>query len=112
MAMQIPENPSNNDIRDALIQLGEKIDQVNRELGEKIDWVDRELSGKIDRVDHKLSEKIEKSDYKFDVYQKGTDSMVKMANTIVIAAASVVVLSNLSPEIAALVTALSTANGH
>jgi hypothetical protein len=78
MTMQIPENPTNNDIRAALIQLRE-------ELGEKVDRLD----------------------YKFDAYQKGTDSMVRMATTIIIATASVVVLSSLSPAVTALITALS-----
>jgi ferritin-like metal-binding protein YciE len=83
--MQIPENPSNNDIRIALIQLRE------------------ELEDKLED----LSEKVEKLDYKFDTYQKGTDGMVRMATTIIIATASVVVLSSLSPAITAIVTALS-----
>jgi hypothetical protein len=78
MTMQIPENPTNNDIRAALIQLRE-------ELGEKVDRLD----------------------YKFDAYQKGTDGMVRMATTIIIATASVVVLSSLSPAVTALITALS-----
>ena len=61
--MQIPENPSNDDIREALIQLRE-------ELGQKVDrW-----------------------EYKFDAHQKGTDGMVRMATTIIIVTASVVVL--------------------
>ena len=61
--MQIPENHSNDDIRAALIQLREK-------LGQKVDrW-----------------------EYKFDAYQKGTDGMVRMATTIIIVTASVVVL--------------------
>jgi hypothetical protein len=77
--MQIPENPSNNDIREALIELGQKVDRL---------------------------------EYKFDAYQKGTDGMVRMATTIIIATASVVVLSSLSPAVAAIVTALSAGNGQ
>ena len=68
--MQIPENPSNDDIRQALIQLRE-------ELGQKVDRLE----------------------YKFDADQKGTDGMVRMATTIIIATASVVVLSSLSPAV-------------
>ncbi|GBF53069.1 hypothetical protein N0824_00919 [Microcystis sp. 0824] len=79
--MQIPENPSNDDIRAALIQLRE-------ELGQKVDRLD----------------------YKFDAYQKGTDGMVRMATTIIIATASVVVLSSLSPAVTAIITALYSAN--
>ncbi|MBD2118044.1 MAG: hypothetical protein DWQ51_09720 [Microcystis wesenbergii TW10] len=81
--MQIPENPSNDDIREALIQLRE-------ELGQKVDRLD----------------------YKFDAYQKGTDGMVRMATTIIIATASVVVLSSLSPAVTAIITALYSANAH
>jgi hypothetical protein len=81
--MQIPENPSNDDIRAALIQLRDEIGQ------------------KIDRID-----------YKFDAYQKGTDGMVRMATTIIIATASVVVLSSLSPAVTAIITALYSANAH
>jgi hypothetical protein len=84
IVMQIPENPDNNDIREALIQLGQKVEV--------------------------LSEKVEKIDYKFEVYQKGTDGMVRMATTIIIATASVVVLSSLSPAVTAIITALSNAN--
>ncbi len=84
IVMQIPENPNNNDIREALIQLGEEVRQLN--------------------------DKVERIDYKFDVYQKGTDGMVRMATTIIIATASVVVLSSLSPAVTAIITALSNAN--
>jgi hypothetical protein len=81
--MQIPENPSNDDIREALIQLRE------------------ELVQKVDRLE-----------YKFDTYQKGTDGMPRMATTIIIATASVVVLSSLSPAVTAIITASYSANAN
>jgi len=81
--MQIPENPSNDDIRAALIHMRE-------ELGQKVDRLE----------------------YKFDAYQKGTDGMVRMATTIIIATASVVVLSSLSPAVTAIITASYSANAH
>lgn len=93
--VQIPENPDNNDIRDGLIQLGREVSQ----LGEELSQVREEVSH--------LNNKVEKLDYKFDAYQKGTDGMVRMATTIIIATASVVVLSSLSPSITAIITALS-----
>lgn len=82
--MQIPENPSNNDIRDALIKLQDGINELN--------------------------EKVEKLDYKFDTYQGGTDGMVMMATIIIIATASVVIFSGLTPAFIAIITALSA--GH
>ncbi len=58
-----------------------------------IGWLNEKLEKKIDN----LGEKLEQLDYKFDVYQKGTDAMVRRATPIIIAAASVLILSNLSP---------------
>lgn len=77
-----------------------RLDATVVQLDEKFD----KLEGRFG----KLEEKVDRLDYKFDVYQKGTDAMVRMATTSMIAAASVVVLSNLSPAIAQLVTALTT----
>jgi hypothetical protein len=91
--MNIPENLTDGDIRAVLIQLSEKVEALNEKLEKKID---------------NLDEKVERLDYKFDVYQKGTDAMVRMATTISIAAASVLILSNLSPAISKVVTAMSS----
>lgn len=87
--MQIPENPSNSDIREAILQLQE------------------DLERRFEERFNELNDRLDKQDYKFDAYQKGTDGRVRMATTIIIATASVVVLANLSPAINALVTALS-----
>ena len=92
--IQIPEDPSNNEIRDALLQLS------------------KDMKDDSEKLRAELGEKIERLEYKFDAYQKGTDGMVRMATTIIIAAASVVVLSSLSPAITAVVTALSASNVH
>ncbi|WP_460192990.1 hypothetical protein [Thermosynechococcus sp. FA-CM-4201] len=54
-----------------------------------------------------LATQVKNQEYKFEVYQRGTDAMVRMATTIIIAAASVVVLSSLSPAITALVSAIA-----
>ncbi|MDX2241125.1 MAG: hypothetical protein NW224_10615 [Leptolyngbyaceae cyanobacterium bins.302] len=84
MTMQIPENPSNNDIGDALIKLQDGVNELN--------------------------DKVEKLDYKFDTYQKGTDGMVRMAVTIIIATASVVIFSGLTPAFSAFITSLLAGN--
>ncbi len=93
--MQIPNNPSNSDIRDALLQLREGIDAVRNELGDEIDSVRGDIK--------ELAEKVDRQDYKFDAFQRGTDSMVRMAITIIIATATVVVLPSLIPAIVALI---------
>lgn len=97
--MQIPENPSNNDIRDALINLQDLIGDVRSELRSEIEDVRSDIRS--------LSDKVDRQDYKFDAYQKGTDGMVRMAITIIIATATVVVIPSLSPAITALVNALT-----
>ena len=103
--MQIPDNPSNADIRDALVQLREGIDAVRDELSDEISSVRKELSEDIKA----LSEKVDRQDYKFDAFQRGTDGMVRMAITIIIATATVVILPSLSPAIVALIEAFATA---
>ncbi|HIK24597.1 MAG TPA: hypothetical protein IGP91_01735 [Thermosynechococcus sp. M46_R2017_013] len=56
---------------------------------------------------NELATQVRNQEYKFEVYQRGTDAMVSMATTITIAAASVVVLSSLSPAITTLVSAIA-----
>ena len=89
--MQIPENPNNNDIREALMQLSQQIQEVNHQVAH-------------------LGDNVKQLDYKFDAYQKGTDGMVRMANTIIIATASVVILAGFSPAVNAIITALFATN--
>ncbi|MDB9524518.1 hypothetical protein PN498_00835 [Oscillatoria sp. CS-180] len=101
--MQIPDNPSNSDIRDALVQLREGIDIVRHELSAEISSVREDLGKDIKA----LSEKVDRQDYKFDAFQRGTDNRVRMAITIIIATATVVVLPSLSPAIVALMEAFA-----
>lgn len=98
--MNISDNPTNADIRDALLQLNATVGQLEEKFDEKFDNLEGRFS--------KLEEKVDRLDYRFDVDQKGTDAMVRMATTIIIAAASVLILSNLSPAITKVVTALTT----
>jgi len=115
----IPTNPENsNDLRDLILALqaeirrfGERFEQIDQRF-EQIDERLTRLEQKVDRVETQteprtLDEKVEKVEYKFDSFQKGTDGMVRMATTIIIAAASVVVLSNITPSVISLVNALS-----
>ncbi|HIK41928.1 hypothetical protein [Thermoleptolyngbya sp. M55_K2018_002] len=100
--MQVPDNPSNSDIRDALVQFRDEFILFRDDVNQKFEQLDNRLE--------QLENQFEKLDYKFDVYQRGTDGMVRMATTIIIATASVIVLSNLSPAVNALITALSSAS--
>ncbi len=63
------------------------------------------------RLDH-LESNLEKVEYKFDTYQKASDSMVRLATTIIVAAATVAVLPSalrgISPLINALVTGVKS----
>ncbi|MDX2239355.1 MAG: hypothetical protein NW224_01615 [Leptolyngbyaceae cyanobacterium bins.302] len=107
--MQIPENPNNNDIRDALIQLRQELGQQIKEVTDKVD----QLGDKVNQLDSKVNQldnTVNQLDYKFDAYQKGTDGMVRMANTIIIATASVVILAGFSPAVNAIITSLFAVN--
>ncbi len=103
--MQIPENPNNNDIRDALLQLGQQFEQLDSKF-ERLDNTVERLDNTVNRLD----EKVNRLDDKFDAYQKGTDGMVRMATTIIIATASVVILAGFSPAVNAIITALFATN--
>lgn len=118
--MQVPDNPSNSDIRDVLIQFRDEFILFRDDVNQKFEQLDdrfEQLEGRFEQLENKfegigdkvdrLENQVEKLDYKFDVYQKGTDGRVRMATTIIIATASVVVLANLSPAVNALITALS-----
>ncbi|HIK36177.1 MAG TPA: hypothetical protein IGQ15_10925 [Thermosynechococcus sp. M98_K2018_005] len=54
-----------------------------------------------------LATQVKNQEYKLEVYQRKTDAMVRIVTTIIIAAASVGVLSSLSPAITALVSAIA-----
>lgn len=97
--MQIPENPTNSDIRDALIDLRDVIDKVRGEVRGEIEDVRSDIKS--------LGDKVDKQDYKFDAYQKGIDGMVRMSITIIIATATVAVLPSLSPAITAIINAVT-----
>jgi hypothetical protein len=55
--MQIPENPSNDDIRAALIQLSDEVSDLQEKFSQSQDafskWRD-EIGQKIDRIDYKF----------------------------------------------------------
>ncbi|UIE37887.1 hypothetical protein [Leptodesmis sichuanensis] len=78
--MQIPENPDNRDIREALLELREELGPLGGEVSK--------LRGEVGQ----LNDKVDKLDFKFDTYQKGTDGMVRMATTSIIATATVVII--------------------
>lgn len=102
--MQVPDNPTNNDVRDALLQLGQQVS----DLGNKVERLDDKVNRLDDKV-NRLEDQVSRLDDKFDAYQKGTDGMVRMATTIIIATASVVILAGFSPAVNAIITALFTA---
>ncbi len=55
----------------------------------------------------RIEKEIQDSNYKFDTYQKASDQVVRLATTIVIAAASVVVLSPVLQAVASAVAAFT-----
>ncbi|MGF1569013.1 MAG: hypothetical protein ACFCVD_13245 [Nodosilinea sp.] len=80
--MQVPENPTNSDIRDALIDLRDVIDEVRSEMRGEIEEVRSDIRGLSDQANG-LGDKVDKQAYKFDAYPKGIDGMVRMSITII-----------------------------
>ena len=75
-----------------------------RQINQRLDHLETDVGN--------LKLNLEKVDYKFDTYQKASDSMVRLATTIIVAAATVAVLpsalSAISPLINALVTGIES----
>ncbi|MDG2991854.1 hypothetical protein L3556_13075 [Candidatus Synechococcus calcipolaris G9] len=67
--------------------------------------------GKVNQRLDRVEADVKEQGIRFEAYQKGSEAMVRMATTIIIASASVVVLSSLSPAITALVTAIAHQGG-
>ncbi|NJP11276.1 MAG: hypothetical protein HC866_18850 [Leptolyngbyaceae cyanobacterium RU_5_1] len=61
----------------------------------------KQINQRLDR----LETEVEKIDYKFDTYQKASDQVVRLATTIVVAAASVVVLTPVFQAVGPLINA-------
>ena len=74
----------------------------------------RQINQRLDHLETDVSNfqlKLEKVDYKFDTHQKASDSMVRLATTIIVAAATVAVLPSALSAISPLINALITGVG-
>ncbi len=56
-----------------------------------------------------LKEQVERLDYKFDTYEKASDKVVRLATTIIVAAATVAALPSALQAVTTLVTQVVTA---
>lgn len=74
------------------------------QISQRLDRLGADVADVDQRLD-RLEADVEKLDYKFDTYQKGSDQVVRLATTIIIAAASVVILS---PVLQAVVPVVNT----
>ena len=74
-----------------------------RQINQRLDHLETDVGN--------LKLNLEKVDYKFDTYQKASDSMVRLATTIIVAAATVAVLPSALSAISPLINALITGVG-
>ncbi len=74
-----------------------------RQINQRLDHLETDVGN--------LKLNLEKVDYKFDTYQKASDSMVRLATTIIVAAATVAVLPSALSAIAPLINAFVTGVG-
>jgi ABC-type transporter Mla subunit MlaD len=63
-----------------------------------------DVDGRFEQVDQRL----EKMDYKFDTYETASDKLVRLATTIIVAAATVAVLPSALQAIGPLLTPMVT----
>lgn len=61
-----------------------------------------QINQRLDRLEND----VEKLDYKFDTYQKASDQVFRLTTTIVVAAASVVVLTPVTQAFAPIINAI------
>lgn len=71
--------------------------------------VDRRFE-KIDQRFEKIDQRFENLDYKFETYEKASDKLVRLATTIIVAAAPVAVLLSAFQSIGPLLTQMVAAN--
>jgi len=69
----------------------EKIDQRFEKIDQRFEKIDQRFE-KIDQRFEKIDQRFESLDYKFDTYQNASDKLVRLATTIIVAAATVAVL--------------------
>ncbi|PSR16557.1 hypothetical protein C8255_17195 [filamentous cyanobacterium CCP3] len=86
--MQVPESPSNKDIRDALLQLGQEVKELRQEV--------KQLSQAIKRPQNSVR-----------TNSTASDRMIQGAIWVIIAAAIVSVVSNVTAVILKSLTAHS-----
>ena len=109
--MEIPENPTNNDIRDALLTINQSLTEGFEEVNKRIDQTNERVdqtNERVDRIEKDLSTMrtdVVKWDDRF--FQLTRDANAR-ANTIIIAAASVVVLSAVAQALPSALDAIAT----
>ncbi|MCS7032076.1 MAG: hypothetical protein NZL92_11180 [Gloeomargarita sp. SKYG116] len=94
-----------NELRNINSRLDTELGQINERLDRELGRLDAEMSRvntRLDRLEgdvRELKSELRELRVEFNAYQKGLDGMVRMANTIIIATASVIVLGNLVPSV-------------
>jgi len=86
VAMQSSSSPEPT-IADVLNQLRD----FKADVDQRFEKIDQRFE-KIDQRFEKIDQRFESLDYKFDTYQNASDKLVRLATTIIVAAATVAVL--------------------
>lgn len=101
--MQINDTPENfqSTVLSELRKINQRLDHLETDVSDlKVNSV------KVETRLIKVEQLVEKADFKFDTYQKASDSMVRLATTIIVAAATVAILPSALSAIAPLINAV------
>lgn len=103
--MQATAEPTLSDVLQELRTIKSEVEKLGSDVENLRDNVEK-LGSDVE----KLRDNVEKLDYKIDVFQKGSDGMVRMATTIIIAAGTVTILSPFVQSVAPAVRAVLGGN--
>jgi len=93
MQADTPREPTIADVLTALREFKADVDQRFEQVDQRFEQVDQRL---------------EKLDYKFDTYEKSSEKLLRLATTIIVAAATVAVLPSALQAIGPLLTQMVT----
>ncbi|WP_017298200.1 hypothetical protein [Nodosilinea nodulosa] len=98
MQAEPPREPTLTDVLTELREFKANVDQ-------RFEQVDR----RFEQIEQQFEQRLDKLDYKFDTYENASDKLVRLATTIIIAAATVAILPSAFQAFGPLVTQLVSA---
>ena len=96
---------------EAIDQSFEAIDQSFEAIDQRFEEIDQRFDAMGQRF-QEIDQRLDKLDYKFDTYEKASKKLLRLATTIIIAAATVAVLPSAFQAIGPLLTQIIAAGNN